>query len=306
MPEVEVGAKRGADNEEYDEQVSKVAKSDDMEVRLLLLERSCGAIIGKGGENITRLRNTYNVNVQMPGTRTVDRAFTVKGTMENCLGVIKEILVHANQVPYSTNQQCSIEINLLVQTTTIGSILGKGGERIKEIREATDAKIKVYEECLGGSNERVIAIGGDDDQQILIALTTILNILKDIPSKSRPRYYDPSNKSNDVMGNMGAMGMPNQDPWQNSGNNSSAFLQLPTVTTINAPNDLCGAIIGKGGSRIREVRNNSHATIQFSESEKESTEDRVITITGTQQQVQMAEQLISQYMRNYGNNYANT
>jgi len=294
MPEVEVGTKRSADYEEFDDQV-KVSKSDEMEVRLLLLERNCGAIIGKGGENVSRLRTAYNVNVQMPSSRTVDRAFSVKGTMEDCLGVIKELLAHSTQAPFSTNQQCSMEINLLVQTGTIGSVLGKGGERIKEIREATNAKIKVYEECLPNSNERVIAIGGDNDQQILIALTTILNILKDLPLRGRPRYYDPANKATEIMESLGMPSIPN-----NWGNDTNPFLQLQTVTSITAPNDLCGAIIGKGGSRIRDVRQQSGASVNFSESEKDSKEDRTITITGTQQQVQLAEQFITQYMRNYG------
>jgi len=302
MREVEVGTKRSTEYEEGEEQVTKVTKSDDddMEVRLLLLERSCGGIIGKGGENITRLRTTYNVNVQMPSARTVDRPFSVWGTMENCLGVIKEVLAHANQVPYSTKQQCSIEANLLVQTGMIGSILGKGGERIKEIREATNAKIKIYEECLPGSNERVIAIGGDNDQQILIVMTTILNIIKEVPSKSRPRYYDPANPANqpsEMMSSSGGFAMQNmENSWQNGP--PPLFLTLQTVTTITAPNEVCGAIIGKGGSRIREVRHNSGADIKFSESNKDSTEDRTITISGTQQQVQMAEQLITQYMQN--------
>jgi len=299
MREVEVGTKRSTDYEEDSEQVTKVAKSDDdIEVRLLLLERSCGGIIGKGGENITRLRTTYNVNVQMPSARTVDRPFSVRGTMENCLGVIKEVLAHSTQVPYSTNQQCNMEANLLVQTSMIGSILGKGGERIKEIREATSAKIKIYEECLPSSNERVIAIGGEDDQQILIVMTTILNIIKEVPSKSRPRYYDPANPTNnEMMGGGAGLAMQNmENSWQSGP--PSLFLTLQTVTTITAPNEVCGAIIGKGGSRIREVRHNSGADIKFSESERDSVEDRTITITGTQQQVQMAEQLISQYMQN--------
>jgi len=342
--EVEVGTKRGMECDEYDEQVSKVAKSDGIEVRLLLLGRNCGGIIGKGGANITRLRTNYGVHVRMPSTQTPDRPFTVNGSFENCLAVVKEVLTHSTQVPYSTHQQCSMELNLLVQTNTVGSILGKGGARITEMRESTNAKFKIYEECLPNSNERVIAIGGDSEEQLIMALTKILHRLQEEPNRSKTRYYDPSLKSSGmppVIKSNEHKGGPTKHPvmphvqntWGNNNhslmgggymgntpfasgggiqplmagghanadkmpNASLNFMQLQTVTSITTPNEMCGAIIGKGGSRIREVRDISGAKITFSESAKESKEDRVVTIAGTQQQVQMAEHLIAQYMCN--------
>jgi len=316
MPEVEVGAKRGMDQD--DRSSKKHARSDndeddDIEVRLLLLERSCGGIIGKGGENISRLRNHYNVYLQMPSTRSVDRTFTVKGSMNSCMGVVKDIMAYSTQGPYSTNQQCEVELNLLVQTSMIGSILGKGGERIKEIREATHAKVKIYEECLPCSNERVIAIGGDENKQVLFALSTILDLIKDIPQRSRARYYEPGQKDSGSYG-----GDRGRGDWHRSDSrssrrssdrgdrdrdrdrDSSLFTQLHTVMEITAPNDMCGMIIGKGGSRVREVRQASGATVTFSESDKDDNGDRVITISGTQGQVQTAQQLITQQCSRYG------
>ena len=338
MPEVEVGAKRSMD--EDDHSTKKHARSsedrdhqegggeeEDIEVRLLLLERSCGAVIGKGGENISRLRNNFNVYVQMPSTRTVDRAFTVKGATDNCMGVVREILQVATQGPYSTNQQCEVELNLLVQTSMIGSILGKGGERIKEIREATHAKVKIYEECLPCSNERVIAIGGDENEHVLVALHTILNIIKEQgPQRSRARYYEPGNS--DTAGSFGggdrSGGRGGGGDWRNRSdsrssrrnsdrdnrdhrdhrdhrgdNSSSLFTQLHTVMEITAPNDICGAIIGKGGGRVRDVRQATGATVSFSESGKDNDGDRIITISGTQSQVQHAQQLITQQCSKY-------
>jgi len=301
MPEAVLGAQKQQTTMEHHEenqanQQQQQSDNNEIEVRLLLLERSSGGIIGKGGENISRLRTQYNVYVQMPSTRTVDRAFTVKGSMQSCLNVVRELLMFATQGPYSTNQSCAVELNLLVQTSMIGSILGKGGERIREIREATNAKVKVYEECLPCSNERVIAIGGEENEQVLIALTTILNIIKEIPARSRARYYDPANKSSDFS----SYGLCS-NPWSKS-DSGSPFLQLQSVLNITAPNDVCGAIIGKGGSRIREIRHASGATINFSEAEEAGeSSDRVITISGSQQQVQIAQQLITQQCaRNYG------
>ncbi len=57
---------------------------------------------------------------------------------------------------------------------------------------------------------------------------------------------------------------------------------------------LAGAIIGKGGTRIRKVRIESGAEITIDEPLAGST-DRIITITGLSNQIQMAQYLLQQW-----------
>jgi KH domain len=52
-----------------------------------------------------------------------------------------------------------------------------------------------------------------------------------------------------------------------------------------------GAIIGKGGARIRKIRSESGAGITIDEPLPNSN-DRVITITGSDAQIQMAQYLL--------------
>ena len=56
---------------------------------------------------------------------------------------------------------------------------------------------------------------------------------------------------------------------------------------------MAGAIIGKAGGRIRRIRSESSAFIQIDEALPGST-DRIITITGTQKQIQMAQYMLQQ------------
>ncbi|UYV73820.1 hypothetical protein LAZ67_11001021 [Cordylochernes scorpioides] len=67
---------------------------------------------------------------------------------------------------------------------------------------------------------------------------------------------------------------------------------------VTIPNDLAGAIIGKGGQRIRKIRRESGAGITIDESQPGSNE-RVITISGTPQQIQMAQYLLQQNVREH-------
>merc|ERR1719462_990007 len=74
----------------------------------------------------------------------------------------------------------------------------------------------------------------------------------------------------------------------------------PNSTQVTVPNDMAGAIIGKGGERIRQIRQKSQADIKFSDSEPGKT-DRLITISGSHDQIQYAQYLMQECVReNHG------
>ncbi len=67
-------------------------------------------------------------------------------------------------------------------------------------------------------------------------------------------------------------------------------------TQVTIPKDMAGAIIGPGGSRIRKIRNDSKAGITIDEAAP-GTNERIITITGTKRQIQTAQYLLQQSVR---------
>lgn len=58
---------------------------------------------------------------------------------------------------------------------------------------------------------------------------------------------------------------------------------------------LAGAIIGKAGARIRRIRQDSGAGITIGEP-TEGSDERIITINGTDSQIQMAQYLLQQWL----------
>uniref|UniRef100_G3NXM3 Heterogeneous nuclear ribonucleoprotein K n=1 Tax=Gasterosteus aculeatus aculeatus TaxID=481459 RepID=G3NXM3_GASAC len=75
----------------------------------------------------------------------------------------------------------------------------------------------------------------------------------------------------------------------------------PVITTqVTIPKDLAGSIIGKGGQRIKQIRHESGASIKIDEP-LEGSEDRIITITGTQDQIQNAQYLLQNRQVQGGN-----
>uniref|UniRef100_A0A8B9KW99 Heterogeneous nuclear ribonucleoprotein K n=1 Tax=Astyanax mexicanus TaxID=7994 RepID=A0A8B9KW99_ASTMX len=82
------------------------------------------------------------------------------------------------------------------------------------------------------------------------------------------------------------------DSYQSGGRGSYGDMGAPVVTTqVTIPKDLAGSIIGKGGQRIKQIRHESGASIKIDEP-LQGSEDRIITITGTQDQIQNAQYLL--------------
>lgn len=383
MSDVEVGTKRSNEEDEYGEISSpKRSRNQKEEIRLLVSGKCCGAIIGKSGENIKRLRKDNSVHIKLQDTHSVG-TITLGGERESCVSVVKDLLpLITAEAPYPVNQKqkCTCEINLLIQNDRVGSVIGKGGSKIREIENESGGKVRVYGDCLPNSNERIVAIGGEDEARILVTVDVILKALEDHPLKKQMIYYDPrkdgaqsgerenQRDSHNQLGGLGGLGLGGLTGLGGlgglggiaggllgqlglgglgnaglggigAGNASSdftggdgggidggyrnenrergrgprgehrngefdeqrdrpAFEDMETEMKITVLNDMCGAIIGKRGDRIREIRQASGAKVDFSHNENGSKAPRVITVVGTQKQIMIAQQLMSEFVRN--------
>ncbi|XP_029473287.1 heterogeneous nuclear ribonucleoprotein K isoform X2 [Rhinatrema bivittatum] len=87
------------------------------------------------------------------------------------------------------------------------------------------------------------------------------------------------------------------------GRGSYGDLGGPIITTqVTIPKDLAGSIIGKGGQRIKQIRHESGASIKIDEP-LEGSEDRIITIIGTQDQIQNAQYLLQNSVKQYSGKF---
>ena len=59
-----------------------------------------------------------------------------------------------------------ITFRLVVPASQCGSLIGKGGSKIKEIREVTGASVQVASEMLPNSTERAVTISGNSEAVI--------------------------------------------------------------------------------------------------------------------------------------------
>lgn len=163
-------------------------------LRFLVKTTNAGGIIGKGGQTIKSLRENYNVTVNVPDTNAEERVLTINGAREDCIAVLMECLDEMKDPPYSQHTGVSVgmyEIDLIVQASQAGGVIGPKGARINEVRERCACQLRMFPDRLSGSNERVIAIGGEREN-IGMCLELLLYLLDQSPAEGTPKLYDPS------------------------------------------------------------------------------------------------------------------
>lgn len=210
----------------------------------------------------------------------------------------------------------------MIPNSRMGSVIGKGGTKIKEIQDASGARLNASEGMLPGSTEvrptwtrqrlcpnictpqRVLSVSGVADA-IHIATYYIGNILIEanerMPSSNNSSYR-PSSYSRRPPSYQGSSYVPGySNPY--AGGSHSAPQQLQTQQ-IYIPNDLVGCIIGKGGAKINEIRHMSASQIKIMEpgavgvgmngapAPAGGEGERLVVITGQPANIQMAVQLL--------------
>ena len=150
-----------------------------------------GCVIGKGGQNIQRLRSEFQAGVRIPDCPGPERVMSVVAADSDQAAAVLEAAL-----PYMYEGEAEEggdrELRLLIHQSIVGGIIGKSGQKIKEIRETSEANVKVYSACAPQSTERCVQVTGRL-AQLERALTQILDVVANTDVKGYDNHYDPNN-----------------------------------------------------------------------------------------------------------------
>lgn len=297
-----------------DEQQQDIRRSRKADYRFLIPSRDAGAIIGKGGKTIQDLRVKHRCQIQMADCQTPERVLIISGDQADILHCISDILASIQANHQRSTKTDQSEIRALIHQSQAGALIGKGASRVKEFREKHNIDVKIYPQCCpGGSTERCISMKGNKDD-VINCLTEVYSVLEGVPPRGLYRYYDPSTYNGYNVSDYGGY-MDNQQTSRanhsyaqqqgyhdyNSGYNPMMHQTGPVTTTqVTIPTDLAGLIIGAKGSKISQIRQESGASIKIDSVPIPGTNDRLITITGNPNQIQQAQYLLQQTVRQSG------
>ncbi|KAI9540635.1 hypothetical protein NQZ68_039009 [Dissostichus eleginoides] len=91
----------------------------------------------------------------------------------------------------SVSSRPPVTLRLVIPASQCGSLIGKGGSKIKEIRETTGAQVQVAGDLLPNSTEREVTISGNQDA-IIQCVKLICTVILESPPKGATVPYRPS------------------------------------------------------------------------------------------------------------------
>ncbi|XP_042498179.1 RNA-binding KH domain-containing protein RCF3-like isoform X1 [Macadamia integrifolia] len=289
---------------------------DDTVYRYLCPGRKIGSIIGRGGEIVKQLRaesqSKIRIGESMPGCD--ERVITIFSSSREsedgdvvCPAQDALFKVHDRLVADEAGEEDAegareITVRMLVPSDQIGCVIGKGGQIIQSIRSETGGQIRIlkneYLPPCALSTDELLQITGEAEV-VVKALQILSSRLRDNPSRSQHLLTSaPSNmyqSGGTFMGsNTGApiVGLaPLMGPYGGyKGDRGSewphAFYPAPRDEAsakefslrLLCPTGNIGGVIGKGGSIIKQIRQESRAYIKVDSSASEE-DDCIITIS---------------------------
>jgi len=257
---------------------------DKMELHFIILSQDAGGIIGREGRNIRQMRDESGANINISGSAGVERILNVKGTSKEIKSAVTMISEKLSEIASGTNTDFSppVTMRLLAPNSQCGPLIGKGGSRIKEIREASGATITIPSETLPGSTERSVTLAGSPEA-LGTCVGKICEVFEEFPARQNNVQYYPHMYSS-------SMGPPQLSVM--SGQLSLQGLSRRSEQKVRLPSNVIGSLIGKGGCHINEIRQFSGATVQVEESKKDNRMSDVV-IVGTPEAVSCATFLIN-------------
>ncbi|XP_032971921.1 poly(rC)-binding protein 2 isoform X7 [Rhinolophus ferrumequinum] len=308
-------------------------------IRLLMHGKEVGSIIGKKGESVKKMREESGARINISEGNCPERIITLAGPTNAIFKAFAMIIdkleedISSSMTNSTAASRPPVTLRLVVPASQCGSLIGKGGCKIKEIRESTGAQVQVAGDMLPNSTERAITIAGIP-QSIIECVKQICVVMLESPPKGVTIPYRPKPSSSPVIfaggqaytiqgqyaipqpdltklhqlamqqshfpmthGNTGFSGIESSSPEVKgywAGLDASA---QTTSHELTIPNDLIGCIIGRQGAKINEIRQMSGAQIKIANPVEGST-DRQVTITGSAASISLAQYLINVSLEN--------
>ncbi|XP_076437048.1 poly(rC)-binding protein 2-like [Babylonia areolata] len=189
-------------------------------IRMIMQGKEVGSIIGKKGDNIKKFREDSGAKINISDGSCPERIVTVTGSIDTIFKaftmISKKFEEDLANVP--TTPKPPVTLRLVMPASQCGSLIGKQGCKIKEIRECTGASIQVASEMLPNSTERAVTVSGTADA-ITQCIKYICGIMQESPPKGANLPYRPKPVVSPVFVSGGPpfsvqpqMTLANQDP----------------------------------------------------------------------------------------------
>uniref|UniRef100_A0A8C8DDU7 K Homology domain-containing protein n=1 Tax=Oncorhynchus tshawytscha TaxID=74940 RepID=A0A8C8DDU7_ONCTS len=167
------------------------------------------------GESVKKMREESGARINISEGNCPERIITLAGPTTAIFKAFSMIIekleedISSSMTNSTATSQPPVTLRIVVPASQCGSLIGKGGCKIKEIRESTGAQVQVAGDMLPNSTERAITIAGTP-QSIIECVKQICVVMLESPPKGVTIPYRPKPSGSPVIF---AGGQVNKQPY---------------------------------------------------------------------------------------------
>lgn len=282
--------------------------SDDNSETIDVESSLVGLIIGRQGENLRRIESESNCRVQFlpPTDGSSFRQCRITGPRANRADVraaINRIIEDSGMGPMNrgadkggnaggrggnaevTPQDGEDFLQIMVPDRTVGLIIGRGGETIRDLQERSGCHINIVGESKSLNGLRPVNLIGTPEAAAK-AKDFIMEVVDSDSRGEGPAAKRQQTQQQSGYGG-GSGGGGRQD---NYGGGSGDRIN----DSVYVPSDAVGMIIGKGGETIREMQSSTGCKINVAQSSGPGEVQREVSLIGSADAIARAKQAIDE------------
>ncbi|XP_070974823.1 far upstream element-binding protein 3-like isoform X1 [Oncorhynchus clarkii lewisi] len=237
-------------------------------------DRMVGFIIGRGGEQITRIQLESGCKIQIASESggMMDRACSLTGTpesIEQAKRMLGQIVERCRNGPgfHSEAESNSSVQEMLIPASKVGLVIGRGGDTIKQLQERIGVKMMMIQDGpMPTGADKPLRITGDP-YKVQQARELVIEIIRD----------------------------KDQGDFRSNRNDFASRLGGSTLD-VAVPRFAVGIIIGRSGEMIKKIQADSGVRIQFKPDDGISPE-RIAQVMGQPDRCQHAVHLINELIQ---------
>ncbi|XP_059913919.1 far upstream element-binding protein 1-like isoform X2 [Gadus macrocephalus] len=231
-----------------------------------------GFIIGRGGEQISRIKQASGCKIQIaPDSGGMpDRSVTLTGSpdaIQAAKRLLTEIVEKGRPTPaFHHNEGPGMSVQeIMVPASKAGLVIGKGGETIKSLQERAGVKMVMIQE--GPQNtgaDKPLRISGEAFK-VQQAKELVMELIRDQGFREQRGEYGSRLGGGDSL-------------------------------DVPVPRFRVGTVIGSKGQTIKMIQSDTGVRIQFKQDDG-TTPERIAQIMGPPEQAQKAADIIAEILR---------
>merc|ERR1719362_2412938 len=286
---------------------------------MMVPDKMVGLIIGRGGEQITRLQAESGCKIQMAqdSQGLPERQCTLTGPPTAILqarAAIDRIIASEGTGPprgpggpgggmggapmggggMGGHGGPGGMFEMSVPGHKVGLIIGKGGETIKQLQERSGAKIIIIQDSPEAAHEKPLRITGDPN-----AVETAKELVQEILNQNDDRDMGGfgggrgGGRGRGRGAPRGGYGGGRGGGWGGGENEYGA----EHTDYVTIPSNKCGLVIGKGGETIKTINSSTGAHCEADKSAPQDAREKNFIIRGSPDAVERAKAMIMEKNR---------